>query len=430
MSGLVLVGVYVFYLIPALAFPARGGLYIPLMMCVAALGAGASIVFFGSLVVVLFLASNVALAEASQNDVDVDSARRVTISARWTKWTVIASAAAGITNATVHGVMMVSLKERSGTLHMLAVCAFTVDMLTNIVASGLISGILSGGGDSLDGSKLTVVAGCIHVQNRRKIERQLTSIAGASTGSALTIAYFMDGVPPATILREAESRFRCISWEALAARSDIIIGGRPLNVIGPGRNDLYSLSEPCNLGDCDMFVSHSWHDDGQKKWDALRSWCDSFVRAQGYLPRLWIDKVCICQTNIETDLKCLPVFLAGCKGLLMISGPTYPTRLWCLIEVLVHRAIMASDDSRCPPELLLLGDDAERKDQQQAWCAFDVARCKCFIDEDKRRFLGVVKRYPRGSAGFNLFVRDTIPNLLRSPEVTTSTHDYDFTERC
>merc|ERR1719223_263866 len=165
----------------------------------------------------------------------------------------------------------------------------------------------------------------------------------------------MDGVAPADILREAESRFRCITWEALAARSDIMIGGGPLDVTGPGGSDLYSLAQPCTLGCCDAFVSHSWHDDGMQKWEALKSWCDTFVRVQGFQPRLWIDKICIRQSDIETDLKCLPVFLAGCERLLMISGPTHPNRLWCSMEVMVYRAIISSDESRRPAELILIG---------------------------------------------------------------------------
>ena len=32
---------------------------------------------------------------------------------------------------------------------------------------------------------------------------------------------------------------------------------------------------------------------------------------------------------------CLPVFLAGCKQLFIVCGPTYLERLWCVLELFV-----------------------------------------------------------------------------------------------
>jgi hypothetical protein len=31
----------------------------------------------------------------------------------------------------------------------------------------------------------------------------------------------------------------------------------------------------------------------------------------------------------------LPVYLAGCRELLVLAGPTYHSRLWCVMEMLV-----------------------------------------------------------------------------------------------
>jgi len=45
------------------------------------------------------------------------------------------------------------------------------------------------------------------------------------------------------------------------------------------------------------------------------------------------DKACISQTNIEASLKVLPIYLALTQTLLIVAGPTYHTRLWCVIEV-------------------------------------------------------------------------------------------------
>ena len=37
---------------------------------------------------------------------------------------------------------------------------------------------------------------------------------------------------------------------------------------------------------------------------------------------------CIDQLNIDASLTCLPIFLSGCKTLLMLVGSTYMSRLW------------------------------------------------------------------------------------------------------
>ena len=43
---------------------------------------------------------------------------------------------------------------------------------------------------------------------------------------------------------------------------------------------------------------------------------------------IWLDKACIDQQNIDASLAVLPIFLAGCKSLLVLPGSTYATRLW------------------------------------------------------------------------------------------------------
>ena len=45
------------------------------------------------------------------------------------------------------------------------------------------------------------------------------------------------------------------------------------------------------------------------------------------------DKACIDQSNVQQSLACLPVFLAGCQTLLVVAGPTYCSRLWCVMEL-------------------------------------------------------------------------------------------------
>ena len=93
------------------------------------------------------------------------------------------------------------------------------------------------------------------------------------------------------------------------------------------KKQVYQLSEPCDLADCDAFISHSWHDNVQLKLAKLETWCEDFRSEHGRPPKLWLDKVCIDQANISQDLECLPVFLAGSNCLLILSGLTYTSRL-------------------------------------------------------------------------------------------------------
>ena len=48
---------------------------------------------------------------------------------------------------------------------------------------------------------------------------------------------------------------------------------------------------------------------------------------------LGLAQACIDQSNIAASLPCLPIFLSGCKELLVIAGETYTSRLWCVIEL-------------------------------------------------------------------------------------------------
>ena len=53
-----------------------------------------------------------------------------------------------------------------------------------------------------------------------------------------------------------------------------------------------------------------------------------FEKANGREPKVWLDKACIDQNNIDESLAALPLYLAGCSQLVVLAGPTYASRLW------------------------------------------------------------------------------------------------------
>ena len=75
-----------------------------------------------------------------------------------------------------------------------------------------------------------------------------------------------------------------ITWEQL---SDAAWNSRGDNQPSP---QLFELSRPSVLGSCDAFVSHSWRDDADAKWDALQSWNRNFTDRFGRSPSVWLDK--------------------------------------------------------------------------------------------------------------------------------------------
>merc|ERR1719498_1823720 len=96
-----------------------------------------------------------------------------------------------------------------------------------------------------------------------------------------------------------------------------------------------AFAERGQLGHVDAFISHSWWDDPRLKWTHLQAWREEFKKRKGREPRLWIDKYCIDQNNIDESLASLPVYLAGCRKLVILCGKTYLKRLWCIVELFV-----------------------------------------------------------------------------------------------
>ena len=149
--------------------------------------------------------------------------------------------------------------------------------------------------------------------------------------AAAVVSAVVGGLAAKEAFRRAQAHFLGISWSALSyedfANTDLA---------GRAERDqaLRARTQRLAFGQVDCFLSHSWHDPVQPKWEALTAWADRFRRThQDRSPIFWLDKACIDQTAIAESLACLPVFLAGCNSMLVIAGPTYTQRLWCVMEL-------------------------------------------------------------------------------------------------
>eukprot|EP00929_Paragymnodinium_shiwhaense_P054354 TRINITY_DN27238_c0_g1_i1.p1 TRINITY_DN27238_c0_g1~~TRINITY_DN27238_c0_g1_i1.p1 ORF type:complete len:695 (+),score=29.91 TRINITY_DN27238_c0_g1_i1:287-2371(+) len=289
-----------------------------------------------------------------------------------------------------------------------------VDLSTDVFLALACSGLITPAADQERNFQLT--GKLVESARKRQVLSALKEAARAATGPSLALAALFEGKDPEELLQSAVERFRCVSWDTLCQHPYIITGGGALDGATVSAH-LYDLSEPCTLSGCDAFLSHSWHDDPLQKWQSLTAWCTAFCQANGRPPRLWVDKVCIDQANIEIDLQCLPIFLAGCNSLLVCCGRTYTTRLWCCVELFVFMKMAQGFDHEI--HVSRIGKDKEDLDTiASAWLTFDVRQCQCFKADDKDRILECIEKN-HGAEGFNEYIRSLASDLFQLGTPTT-----------
>jgi len=111
-------------------------------------------------------------------------------------------------------------------------------------------------------------------------------------------------------------------------------------------------------------------------------------------------QACICQDDIDASLAVLPIFLSGCKTLLILPGASYSTRLWCVVEIFVFLQ-MGGDRTRMIIRPLELGDE----DLHRSLLQFDARKAQCFLAKDRQKLLAVVEASFGTFGPFNRIVR-------------------------
>ena len=169
---------------------------------------------------------------------------------------------------------------------------------------------------------------------RRHVTKLLHRMAGDRDDErAAAIAAMVGGVGVEKAAELAEKSFRAIPHEKMKLvdflNSDL----------ASSNDDLRARTISCQLGFCDAFMSHSWRDDAGAKWHTLSIWAEAFREHSGHSPLLWFDRACLDQSNIDASLSMLPVYLSGCRLLLILAGQTYTERLWCVMEVFTWLSI-------------------------------------------------------------------------------------------
>lgn len=151
-------------------------------------------------------------------------------------------------------------------------------------------------------------------------------------------------------------------------------------------------------------------------WAALEGWAGEFKEQHGRWPLLWIDRLCVDQSQLGASVACLPVFISSCDTLLVLYDETFLSRLWCVVELFAHLVISARVGGtlvvrRLPSAgcasggpvtftssaLTPLETDAIRVRLR----SFDVRLAECTVPDDRELLLDLIDAYPGGIANFN-----------------------------
>lgn len=169
-------------------------------------------------------------------------------------------------------------------------------------------------------------------------------------------------------------------------------------------NELFALSRPLHHGEAiDFFLSHSWHDDAELKWQALERVAARFRASHGREATFWLDKTCIDQSNLADGLRVLPVNVMACRKMFVLWGSTYAQRLWCVWELFTMLAFASLEHVLERIEFASLLTTTCGAELGLRLMNFDVRHARCYDPNEESRIRGVI--FALGEARFNDRIR-------------------------
>lgn len=109
------------------------------------------------------------------------------------------------------------------------------------------------------------------------------------------------------------------------------------------------------------------------------------------------------QTNISENLASLPVFLASCRKLLVICGPSYLQRLWCIVELFVFIEMGGREE-----QIDVRFTEGYAMDP----VSFDVHTATCSNALDRERLLSTIEYGFRDLDSFNQHIVRLFTNIV------------------
>eukprot|EP00304_Pavlova_gyrans_P010919 CAMPEP_0206040262 /NCGR_PEP_ID=MMETSP1466-20131121/5278_1 /ASSEMBLY_ACC=CAM_ASM_001126 /TAXON_ID=44452 /ORGANISM="Pavlova gyrans, Strain CCMP608" /LENGTH=810 /DNA_ID=CAMNT_0053414935 /DNA_START=60 /DNA_END=2488 /DNA_ORIENTATION=- len=178
--------------------------------------------------------------------------------------------------------------------------------------------------------KVVLSVVCAHPRAREVMQRAMAR-QGKSAERAAVIASLLGGRTVDEARELAAADLCCVPTDRIT--EDHLRSNVP-------DASLHALSEPAALSkDIDAFISHSWSDPPGPKWAALQHWREAFISVHGREPRVWLDKYCIPAQSVSAQLASLPINLAASDRLLVLAGPSYLKRSWCILEVWLFKQL-------------------------------------------------------------------------------------------
>lgn len=222
---------------------------------------------------------------------------------------------------------------------------------------------------------------------------------GRGFGQVRTVCLYAHHETSEVMLDRAMSNLRCVDFSTLSM--ELLIRASSVVVVPEG--SLFNFSRPLEPGEkIDFFLSHSWHDDARAKWSELVKVAASFRAQRGRFPTIWLDKLCI-DSSLKVDgLKVLCANVLACDKVMVLLGPTYSSRLWCVWELFTVLAFQRLESALAQVMILpLVGEGAA---ELAALQHFDMDHARCFDPNEEARLRRVICALSRSH--FNEAVRD------------------------
>ena len=130
---------------------------------------------------------------------------------------------------------------------------------------------------------VNAIAGAVVLTARRRRRIQASIVRALLPEDRRVLAAvgaLMGGKTSAAAFTAAAASFRSLSFRQI----------RPGDLASSADSGLHALTRPAKLGEVDAFVSHSWLDDGEAKFEALAAWAESFESEHGRPACVWLDK--------------------------------------------------------------------------------------------------------------------------------------------